>query len=141
MRYFGTMYLDKEKDIEVLLETEADRLYYTVSANNHRDHNLINNLARVAQHPTAVRDGRTVMQGQIPCYIKGDGQRVYVFRINGLKLANIYPDGKIEVKWERTGENEITLTLVVPEAMTFDMILDDGWTVSEQSGNVYKLVR
>lgn len=97
MRYFGTMYLDKEKDIEVLLETEADRLYYTVSANNHRDHNLINNLARVAQHPTAVRDGRTVMQGQIPCYIKGDGQRVYVFRINGLKLANIYPDGKIEV--------------------------------------------
>ena len=97
MRYFGTLYLDKEKDIEVLLETEEDRLYYTVSANNHRDHNLINNLARVAQHPATVRDGRTVMQGQIPCYIKGDGQRVYVFRINGLKLANIYPDGKIEV--------------------------------------------
>jgi alpha-L-rhamnosidase len=64
--------------------------------------------------------------------------------ITDLTHAEAYhnsPDGKIEVKWERTGENEITLTLVVPEAMTFDMILDDGWTVSEQSGNVYKLVR
>ena len=97
MRYFGTMYLDKEKDIEVLLEAEEDRLYYTVSANNHRSDNLINNLARVARHSTVFRDGRPVMHGQIPCYIKGDGQRVYVFRINGLKLANIYPDGKIEV--------------------------------------------
>ena len=97
MRYFGTMYLDKEKDLEVCLEMEEDRLYYTVSANNHRSDNLINNLARIAAHPTALREGRTVMQGQIPCYIKGDGQRVYVFRINGLKLANIYPDGKIEV--------------------------------------------
>ena len=97
MRYFGKLYLDKEKDIEACLETDVEGMFYTISANNHRSDNLINNLARIADHPTVTRDGRTVMHGQIPCYIKGDGQRVYVFRISGLKLANIYPDGKIEV--------------------------------------------
>ena len=97
MRYFGTLYLDKEKDIEVCLEMDGDLMFYTISAHNHRSDNLINNLARIAAHPTASRDGRTVMTGPIPCYIKGDGQRVYVLRISGLKLANIYPDGKIEV--------------------------------------------
>ena len=97
MRYFGRLYLDKEKDIEACLEMDGDRMFYTISASNHRSDNLINNLARIATHPTVTRDGRTVMCGQIPCYIKGDGQRVYVFRINGLKLANIYPNGKIEV--------------------------------------------
>ena len=97
MRYFGKLYLDKEKDIEACLEMDGDRLFYTISANNHRSDNLITNLARIADHPVVLRDGRTVMCGQIPCYIKGDGQRVYVLRISGLKLANIYPDGKIEV--------------------------------------------
>ena len=33
----------------------------------------------------------------IPSYIKGDGQKVYIFRLNGTKLANIYPNGTIEV--------------------------------------------
>ena len=97
MEHFGTMYLDKEKDIKVLLETEQDRMFYTIFASNHRSDNLINNLARISGQETCLRDGRTVITGTVPCYIKGDGQRVYVFRINGLKLANVYPDGKIEV--------------------------------------------
>ena len=97
MALFGTFYLDKEKDIVVELDKTQDLLYYTIYATNHKSDNLINNLARVSCRPTVCRDGRTVITGDIPCYIKGDGQRVYILRINGLKLANIYPDGKIQV--------------------------------------------
>ena len=97
MSRFGTFYLDKEKDIVVELTMEQEQLSYTIFATNHRSDNLINNLALVSRQPTVVRDGRTVITGQIPCYIKGDGQRVYIFRLNGLKLANIYPNGEIQV--------------------------------------------
>lgn len=96
MSYFGTLYLDKEKDIVVRLDMECGVLRYTIQANNHRSDNLINNFAAISAQTTVKRQGKTVMEGQIPCYIKGDGQRVYIFRLNGTKLANIYPDGKIE---------------------------------------------
>ena len=97
MALFGIFYLDKEKDIVVELDMDQDQLSYTIYATNHKSDNLINNLARVSCRPAAQKDGRTVITGDIPCYIKGDGQRVYILRINGLKLANIYPDGKIQV--------------------------------------------
>ena len=97
MHSFGTFYLDKEKDIVVDLDMDQGQLGYTIYATNHRSDNLINNLARVSCRPTVSREGRTVITGEIPCYIKGDGQRVYVFRLSGLKLANIYPDGEIQV--------------------------------------------
>ena len=97
MRYFGKLYLDKEKDIVVILGMDKTVLSYTIHASNHQSDNLINNLAAASGQTTTVKDGRTVITGRIPCYIKGDGQRVYIFRLNGTKLANIYPDGKIEV--------------------------------------------
>ena len=97
MRYFGKLYLDKEKDIVVTLGMDKTVLSYTIHASNHQSDNLINNLAATSGQTTTVQDGRTVITGRIPCYIKGDGQRVYIFRLNGTKLANIYPDGKIEV--------------------------------------------
>ena len=97
MRYFGKFYLDKEKDIVVTLGMEESVLSYTIHTTNHQSDNLINNLASISKQPTLVQNGKTVITGQIPCYIKADGQRVYIFRLNGTKLANIYPDGKIEV--------------------------------------------
>ena len=97
MRYFGKLYLDKEKDIVVSLWMDKTVLSYTIHAINHQSDNLINNLAAISGQTTTRQEGRTVITGQIPCYIKGNGQRVYIFRLNGTKLANIYPDGKIEV--------------------------------------------
>ena len=97
MAYFGQFFLDKEKDIVVRLEMEGKALSYTIFANHHRSDNLINNFAAISGEPTTLLNGRTVITGDIPCYIKGDGQRVYILRLNGLKLANIYPDGKIQV--------------------------------------------
>lgn len=97
MSYFGKLYLDKEKDIVVLLDMENSVLSYTIFATNHHSDNLINNLALISKQGTVIRDGKKAIVGEIPCYIKGDGQRVYILRINGTKLANIYPNGKIEV--------------------------------------------
>lgn len=97
MSYFGKLYLDKEKDIIVSLDMEGSVLSYTIFAMNHQSDNLINNLAIITNQKTVIQDGKKVITGEIPCYIKGDGQRVYILRLNGTKLANIYPDGKIEV--------------------------------------------
>ncbi|MBR3973783.1 MAG: adenosine deaminase [Oscillospiraceae bacterium] len=97
MSFFGKFYLDKEKDIAVTLDMEGDVLSYVIRASNHQSDNLINNLAIISGQKTAQRDGKTVITGTIPCYIKGDGQKVYIFRLNGTKLANIYPDGRIVV--------------------------------------------
>ena len=87
--YFGKLYLDKEKDLIVLLYMEQDSLTYIIKAENHQLDNLINNLAAITKQKTSVLDGKTVIQGEIPCYIKGDGQKVYIFRLNGIKIANI----------------------------------------------------
>lgn len=97
MSYFGKFYLDKEKDIVVHLDMEDSVLSYTIFAMNHQSKNLIRNLAAAAGQETVDLDGKQAIVGEVPCYIKGDGQRVYIFRLNGTKLANIYPDGKIEV--------------------------------------------
>ena len=77
MSTFGKFYLDKEKDITVSLDmTDDGRLGYTIFVTNHKSDNLIKNLARIANCDIAVKDGKTVIVGEIPCYIKGDGQRV-----------------------------------------------------------------
>ncbi|MBQ9845038.1 MAG: adenosine deaminase [Oscillospiraceae bacterium] len=97
MSYFGKFYLDKEKDIAVLLDMENSVLSYTIMAAEHLSHNLINNFAAISGQRTDMQDGRPVIKGQIPCYIKGDGKKVYILRLGGTKLANIYPDGTMEV--------------------------------------------
>ena len=97
MSYFGKFYLDKEKDIVACLDMSDGILTYTVDAKNYKSDNLIKNLAVIANQKTTILNGKMVIQDEIPCYIKGDGQRVYILRLNGTKLANIYPDGKIEV--------------------------------------------
>lgn len=96
MSYFGKFYLDKEKDIVVGLDMNRSVLSYTIFVRNHKSDNIINNLARISGQEIVVRDGRSMIAGEIPCYIKGDGQKVYIFRLNGTKIANIYPDGRLE---------------------------------------------
>ena len=97
MAYFGKFYLDKEKDMVVRLDLEGTTMSYTIYTENHQSNNLIKNFAIAANQETIMKNDRIVIAGEIPCYIKGDGQRVYILRLNGTKLANIYPDGKIEV--------------------------------------------
>lgn len=99
MEPFGQFYLDKEKDLVVDLFREADELRYVLRTPNHRTGNLITNLAALCGLDLETDDdGLKVIRGTLPCYINGDNRTVYIFRLLDTKVANIYPDGRIERK-------------------------------------------
>lgn len=99
--FFTKFYLDKEKDIVVNLfkSEEADELIYVLKTPNHHTGNLITNLAKVAKVETQKDENdMKIITGTLPACINDDGEEVYIFRLGGIKIANIYPDGKIERK-------------------------------------------
>lgn len=92
-------YLDIEKDIIVNLFQDEKRLYYELETPNYKTGNLIRNLSRVCHLPLSQRDdGLLVIRGEIPCYIDAYNRQIYIFRMGNTKVANIYPDGKVEMK-------------------------------------------
>ncbi|MBO4297873.1 MAG: adenosine deaminase [Clostridia bacterium] len=99
MIFFQQFYLDREKDIIVELYMEGDRLFHVIRTPNHHTGNLITNLARLCALETAEdENGLKVIRGEIPCYFDGDNRRMYILRLGNTKIANIYPDGKVELK-------------------------------------------
>ncbi len=99
MAYFGTLYLDQEKDIVVELNLTGGEMFYTLRTPNHSTGNLITNLASVCRLPLSYdAQGLKVIEGRVPCYIDPDNRKVYILRLGNTKTANIYPDGTIERK-------------------------------------------
>ena len=99
MERFGQFYLDKEKDIVVELSREDGRLYYLLRTPNHNSGNLITNLAKLCELPLTLDEGGLkVIRGEIPCYVDGENRRLYIFRMGNTKIANIFPDGSVEMK-------------------------------------------
>ncbi len=99
MEEFGHFYLDKEKDLVVDLFREGNELHYVLRTPNHGTGNLIANLASLCDLELGIgEDGLRVIRGTLPCYIDGSNRMVYVFRLLDTKVANIYPDGRIERK-------------------------------------------
>ena len=93
-------YLDKEKDIIVnLYKTSEDELTYILETPNHGTGNLITNLAKICGLKTIKNEkDKKIIKGKIPASLNGDNEEVYIFRLGGIKIANIYADGKIEIK-------------------------------------------
>ncbi len=92
-------YLDKEKDIIVnLYKTKEDEITYVLETPHHNTGNLITNLAKICGVET-IKNGQDmkIITGTIPASINGDNEEVYIFRLGGIKIANIYED-KIEIK-------------------------------------------
>ena len=99
MEYFTTFYLDNEKDIVMDLYMEDGHLYYVLGTPNHKTGNLISNLAKLCELPLSFNEaGLKIIQGEIPCYINAYNERMYIFRMGNTKVANIYPDGRVEMK-------------------------------------------
>ena len=99
MTYFGQFCLDQEKDIIVDLYQDGETLSYTLTTPNHGTGNLITNLASLCRLPLSFdENGRKIIRGTIPCYIDAYNRKVWIFRLNDTKTANIYPDGTIEMK-------------------------------------------
>ncbi len=124
MTYFTCFFLDNEKDIIVSLYRDLGALYYELATPNHNSGNLIRNLARLCGLPLSENDrGLLVIRGEVPCYIDGNNEEVYVFRMGGTKVANIYPDGRVEMK---AAIPAIAKTLM---SQTRDYRLDVGKTI------------
>ena len=99
MEPFGRFYLDKEKDIVVDLFRSGEELRYVLRTPNHNSGNLITNLARLCELPLDYDDtGLKVIRGVIPSYVDGENRSLWIFRMGNTKIANIWPDGQVELK-------------------------------------------
>ena len=99
MSAFGQFYLDKEKDIIVELSKSGETLSYVLRTPNHGTGNLITNLAVLCGLPLSKDEkGLLVIRGEVPCYVDGYNRTVYIFRLGNTKVANIWPDGSVEIK-------------------------------------------
>ncbi len=99
MTYFTSFFLDAEKDIIVSLYKDLERLYYVLETPNHHTGNLIRNLAKICDLPISQNEeGMLVIKGEVPCFVDADNNDIYVFRLGDIDVANIYPDGKVEMK-------------------------------------------
>lgn len=92
-------YLDKEKDIIVnLYKSGEDELTYILETPNHNTGNLITNLAKICKLETIKNEkDMKIITGTIPASINSDNEEVYIFRLGGIKIANIY-ENRIEIK-------------------------------------------
>ena len=99
MVFFQRFYLDREKDIAVDLYMDGERMLHVIRTPNHHTGNLITNLARLCGLETTFDEtGLKVIRGEVPCYYDGDNRRMYILRLGNTKIANIFPDGQVELK-------------------------------------------
>ena len=93
-------YLDKEKDIIVnIYKKSEDEITYILETPNHNTGNLITNLAKICKVKTIKNENdMKIIKGTIPASINGDNEIVYIFRLGGFKIANIFEDGRVEIK-------------------------------------------
>ena len=99
MKYFTTFYLDKERDIVVnLYKSAEDELTYIIETPNHSTGNLITNLAKICGTETVENDaGIKVITGKIPASINAKNEDVYIFRLGGYRIANIFDDKGVQL--------------------------------------------
>ena len=72
---------------------------YVMRTPNHHTGNLIRNLSKLFELVTSPdENGLLVIRDEIPCYYDGGNRRMYILRLGGTKVANIFPDGKVELK-------------------------------------------
>ena len=72
---------------------------YVMRTPNHHTGNLIRNLSKLFELETSPdENGLLVIRDEIPCYYDGGNRRMYILRLGGTKVANIFPDGKVELK-------------------------------------------
>ena len=99
MKYFGRLYIDKEKDMIVDLYRDGNDLRYILRTPNHNTGNLITNLAKLCSLPLSYdENGLKIIEGTVPSYVDAYNNSVWILRLGNVKIANIYPDGHIEMK-------------------------------------------
>lgn len=99
-KLFSKFYLDREKDIIInLYQENPNEITYILETPNHNTGNLITNLAKLCNIETIKNENdMKIITGKIPASINGDNEVVYIFRLGGIKIANIYEDKTIEIR-------------------------------------------
>ena len=99
-RLLNQFYLDKEKDIIInIYKEKIEEVTYILETPNHNTGNLITNLAKLCKIETTKNEkDMKIITGTIPASINGDNEIVYILRLGGIKIANIYENGKVEIK-------------------------------------------
>lgn len=99
-KVLNQFYLDKEKDIIInIYQEKPDEVTYVLETPNHNTGNLISNLAKLCHVKTIKNENdMKIITGTIPASINGDNEIVYILRLGGIKIANIFEDGKVEIK-------------------------------------------
>ena len=101
MQFFGSFYLDKDKDVIVNLFSDGEQMRFVLETPNYKTGNLIRNLAKVCGLPLETNErGLLVIKGTVPSYMDSENREVFILRLGNTKVANIYPDGRIEKKAE-----------------------------------------
>ncbi|MCR4675598.1 MAG: adenosine deaminase, partial [Lachnospiraceae bacterium] len=99
MTYLTCFFLDNEKDIIVNLYRDLDRMYYVLRTPNHNTGNLIRNFSKTFKLPLSKdEDDMLIIEGEIPCFIDGNNQETYIFKLKDTEIASITPEGKVELK-------------------------------------------
>ncbi|MCR5416831.1 MAG: adenosine deaminase [Pseudobutyrivibrio sp.] len=99
MTYLTWFFLDNEKDIIVNLYKDLDRMYYVLKTPNHSTGNLIRNLSKTFSLPLDKDDNdMLIIKGEVPCFIDGNNEESYIFKLGDIEIASIYPDGTVERK-------------------------------------------
>lgn len=99
-KLLAKFYLDNEKDIIInVYKEKEDEVKYVLETPNHNTGNLITNFAKLCNVET-VKDENDmkIITGTIPASINGDNEIVYILRMGGIKIANIYDDGGVAIK-------------------------------------------
>ena len=82
-----------------IYKTSEDEVTYILETPNHNTGNLITNLAKICKVKTIKNENdMKIIKGTIPASINGDNEIVYIFRLGGFKIANIFEDGRVEIK-------------------------------------------
>ena len=87
--------------------SKEDEIKYVLETPNHNTGNLITNLAKICGVET-IKDENDmkIITGTICASINSDNEEVYIFRLGGMKIANIYEviyeQGKFRVALNRS---------------------------------------
>lgn len=98
--YLNRFYLDKEKDIQITtyINNKNEDITYEIRTPNHDSNNLILNLAKIFKVEVIKgEEEKNIIKGIIEPSINANNETVYIFRLNGIKIANIYLD-RVEIK-------------------------------------------
>jgi len=96
MKYQGSIYLDKEKDVVIDFYLNKNDYSYVVRTPNHKHGNLITNIAKLCDLDISYdENGLKIIKGDIPRFLNEQNERIHILKFKSKTIAVINASGKI----------------------------------------------